>query len=168
MEWVFREMFCDFSKRCDGKVVLEKTPSHFLYVPIIKRVFPEAKFVVIVRNKRECVASHINTFDPRRNLTRRLMTKNMAIHSICREYCYYERIEKWAIKNLDAFVLEYDEFLSAPLEKTVQVCDWAGLDFDQEKNRDLYHARTLKPKWPMLTPKQQEIVEEYFPRSESV
>jgi len=61
----FREMFSAFLAKHGRTVVLEKTPEHFWFIPVIKQVFPAARFLVIVRDKRACIASYLATFDPR-------------------------------------------------------------------------------------------------------
>jgi hypothetical protein len=160
--WALQEMFSTFSTLCGGKTVLEKTPDHFFYIPVIKAVFPDARFVVIVRDKRECVASFIKTFGVKRKFLADLFPEGMMLHALCREYLRYAEIEEWTRTNLAAKQLNYEEFIAAPLEKTAEICEWAGLAFDREQHRDLFKTRSLTPKWDRLHPKQQRIILKYF------
>ncbi|MCC6906469.1 MAG: sulfotransferase [Phycisphaerales bacterium] len=52
-----RDAFLKYQEENDGRRVMEKTPSNCLRVPFVQRVFPEAKFIHLVRDGRDNVSS---------------------------------------------------------------------------------------------------------------
>ncbi len=49
---VFRRLLEQFGRRRGARVVGEKTPNHVLYLPTLHELFPEARFIHVVRDAR--------------------------------------------------------------------------------------------------------------------
>jgi len=52
-----RKKFYKYQKRNGNRVILEKTPQNILRIPYVKSIFPEAKFLFIVRNPFSFISS---------------------------------------------------------------------------------------------------------------
>jgi hypothetical protein len=52
-----RERFLKYQERHGGRIVLEKTPQNILRIPYVRAIFPEAKFLFIVRNPFSFISS---------------------------------------------------------------------------------------------------------------
>ena len=55
-----RERFKEFAQENNVQFVIEKTCANSLRVPFVYEIFPEAKFIFIVRDGRDAIASSIN------------------------------------------------------------------------------------------------------------
>jgi hypothetical protein len=55
--FLFRLLLRQFAARRGARLVGEKTPNHLLYMQTMERIFPEARFVHIVRDPRAVVSS---------------------------------------------------------------------------------------------------------------
>src|SRR5688572_21456285 len=52
-----RKRFLKYQKRHGNRTVLEKTPQNILRIPYVRAIFPEAKFLFIVRNPFSFISS---------------------------------------------------------------------------------------------------------------
>ena len=61
---------------------VEKTPLHIFFLPIIRRVFPEARFVLIIRNAYDVIGSlmHVRGWSPQVAVNRWISMYSAAIH----------------------------------------------------------------------------------------
>ncbi|MFG0329528.1 MAG: sulfotransferase family protein [Phycisphaerales bacterium] len=71
-----RNAFRDYQQANGGRRVMEKTPSNTLRVPFIRKVFPEARFIHLIRDGRDNISSASKRWSEpinRRRLKRRLL-----------------------------------------------------------------------------------------------
>jgi hypothetical protein len=61
----------DFRTLAGGTRIVEKTPSHFRYLPLIRHHFPDAQVIFIERDKQDVLASYVRTFAERHRGWRR-------------------------------------------------------------------------------------------------
>jgi len=52
-----RKRFLEYQKQHGNRIVLEKTPQNILRIPYVRAIFPEAKFLFIVRNPFSFISS---------------------------------------------------------------------------------------------------------------
>lgn len=52
-----RKRFLNYQKKHGNRIVLEKTPQNILRIPYVRAIFPEAKFLFIVRNPFSFISS---------------------------------------------------------------------------------------------------------------
>jgi len=52
-----RKRFLEYQKKHGNRIVLEKTPQNILRIPYVRAIFPEAKFLFIVRNPFSFISS---------------------------------------------------------------------------------------------------------------
>ena len=98
----------------------EKTPQHVQHLQSLHAVFPDAKFIHMIRDGRDCAASLHRRWRRRPELT------------IYRWEKVIQESRKQAI-NLDGYYLElkYEEITSDPEKWMNTICDYLGLPFHE-------------------------------------
>jgi len=96
-----RKRFYKYQKMNGNRVVLEKTPQNLLRIPYVRTIFPEAKFLFIVRNPFSFISSVEYKWQKtvtRRGILRRLKdTPISCLHHWVRRYAiqqFYKRVLK--------------------------------------------------------------------------
>ncbi len=101
---------------------LEKTPKHCLYMDFIRHVYPDAKFVGIIRNPFFAIYSRTKHFPPK--------TKDI-LKTLALEWVQYSDIfEQFKDKYPgNAFMVKYEDLINSP-EKTIEkTCTFLNIDF---------------------------------------
>jgi hypothetical protein len=101
----------------------EKTPRHVRRIPLIRRLVPGARFVVMVRDGRDVAASFIRRTGAAAVGARRWMDDN--------------RCARAAEGDPDVTILRYEDLIAGPEAALRAVCAFAGLPFAPEMLR--YH-----------------------------
>lgn len=163
---VCEALLADFVQ-CRGKQhVIEKTPDHLVMTPVIRTVFPAAKFVLIRRDKREALASCIRTFRLRRTLRTAWMTDRVMLKRLSRQYRAYGRIEESLKDQPWCRCVSYAEMVGNPHETVSSALDWLGLTLDDRKHGHLFQGRPATSQWDRLTSEEKSIVECVFGTAE--
>jgi hypothetical protein len=89
--------------------------------PYTKKVFPDAKFVYIVRDPRDVTRS---------------ILKNLSIHTLAKAAAKCMGHEKYIIKMTEMFrddtlVIRYEDLVSEPEQVCRSMCDFLGVPFDR-------------------------------------
>lgn len=105
----------------NGTIFIEKSPPHVYFIDEIRRVFPEAKIVNIVRDPRDVIPS-INR-----------MLQQMGKHP----RTVYERAMVWtgsvtAAEKAGLFTIKYEELVTTPEKTLAEVYDYLGLSGSNE------------------------------------
>ena len=102
----------------------DKTPSLFREVDLLYQLFPEAKFIHIVRDGRD-------VFDSRRRMD---STKNnSAVMAI--EWCYkIHKIEKFfeSLPPSNKYTLRYEDLLTNPEETLKNICEFMQVEYEPQ------------------------------------
>jgi hypothetical protein len=109
--------------RSGVKWVIDKNPSYSMHIQLLHRLYPEAKFIVIVRDYRDNVVSRKKYSDKAVSLLNLAAAWNF----------FYEKIYR-SIKalGLSAHLVRYEDLAQAP-EKTLQsLCDYLGVTYDPQ------------------------------------
>jgi hypothetical protein len=138
MDWMKTYLF--FVKKLTryhrGKQLLLKNPAHTARLSIIKRMFPNAKFVHIVRNPYEVYYSmekFMRIVLPR-YCVQRPPSKEQMKQSILKMYTGLYKTylrEKSQISNTDIIEISYESFVKDPLENTKRIYDHLELALSQ-------------------------------------
>lgn len=116
----------------NGKpIFLDKTPRYYLAIPFLKRIFPDAKFVLITRNPLAVFASLCETFQKGRFV--------WMDHWI--DWIEGQMLIAQALRTNDAnqFVVKYEELVESPNLFVPRLCEWLGLEFQSKMIED-YHG----------------------------
>ena len=145
----------------------EQSPIHTLYAPWIYRVFPRGKYLHLLRDGRDAIASMIERDYSLAYSTQRWMV------SVKRTYAL-----RSVLANDQFLEIRYEDLVSGPEETLRQVANFVGIEFRSEmldywklpttiEHKFMEHHRNLnKPvftssigKWrERLTPEQQQYV----------
>ena len=124
-----QEVFAEFLKRKpNATVILEKTPVHIHYIPVIRQLFPQAQFVHLVRDPRSVVSSITAAAGS--------WGANWAPQNTA-EAAYIWRDAVSKITDLGQHTpnlreIRYEDVKSNTVKELQQIFDWLGLQADNE------------------------------------
>lgn len=116
-------------KENNVRFISEKTPSNILVFNDLKRIFPEAKFIWVIRHPMACLSSF-------RNVAAK--NKNASVgHNIFRDSeqikQYLSAGEKFYNANpATCHKIYYEDLILNQVETTKSVCDFVGVDFEHD------------------------------------
>jgi hypothetical protein len=122
----------EYASRKGCETVVEKTPIHLRFLPVIHEIFPEAKVVLIKRDKYHCLESYFKTFGRGLGVLRYLPT-SVARKIIWKQLLDDEKREHWAVQQLWIKTIDFVDFVNCPIDQIRQVTGWLGLDFNFAK-----------------------------------
>jgi hypothetical protein len=111
----------------DGAHVTDKRPDNFLYIGLIKKLFPQAKIVHTVRNPLDvCLSIYFLHLDQRMNYA-------FELADIAQHYRHYRRLmAHWqTLYGADIFDFDYDAFVSHPRAVAGRLLEFCGLSWDE-------------------------------------
>lgn len=124
-----------FKKLCDtGKSVFcEKTPSNALVLPELLKLFPEARFILILRDPRDIV----NSF---KGVRQRYLSKSIrpprfvrsVAASVAEINAYFEHGIAAARSDSRILIVHYEDLVNEPDATVRRICDHTGLTFKPE------------------------------------
>jgi hypothetical protein len=158
----FETLFDDFLKLSNRKNLVEKTPSHIAYVPVIAEFLPDARFAVICRDKKDTVASYVKTFEMAANHFKRFTPRWITLKKICDNCLYYERLESCLGNHERCRLVVYTELIEHPLETVASTLEWSGLTFDKQKHQTLFKPGKLNSHWDNLSRGDQSFIQRYL------
>jgi len=134
------------------KSIVDKNPVYSLFIDDLIQLFPESKFIILVRDYRDNIAS-------RKKFTNGIVSRT--IYNLAHTWSnYYSQIEKVKIKFPDKFhVLKYEDLVTNPSLNIRELCEFLEIDFEEnmlhpEKESNNYFNSDL------LTSEQKERVSE--------
>ena len=123
----------DLIKQRDRKQrFLEKTPFHVLYLKFLSKHFPNAKFVHMIRDGRDCYLS-----------SRRLATYHHK--PLYKEAILWRdsiKARQSLRENRQIIDIKYEEFTHKPLEITQKIMNFLGEDFLEEQVKPNSYSKT--------------------------
>jgi hypothetical protein len=112
-------VFYHASQGKDVKMFFDKNPIYAYFMPELKRFFPDAKYIHIVRDYRANIMSHRRVFMLKRitDITYRWLKMNMLI-------------EAAKSSNLQGyFTLKYENLVSEPVKSITDICKFLSVPF---------------------------------------
>ncbi len=126
-----------------GKTLfLDKTPRYFFIIPELYRLFPEAKFIFLIRNPMAVLASELTTY----------VKGDWPVLGIFQpDLLLAPRLILEGIEQLgeDAITIHYEQFVSEPEKNISALCERLGIAFHDTM---LDYSRTPAPKGKMNDP----------------
>ncbi|GAB6137370.1 sulfotransferase family protein [Halanaerobaculum tunisiense] len=111
----------------DKRIWVEKTPGHLHYIDVISKYLSEAKFIHIIRNGEDVVASMYDVthkypekWDGERSINQCIKRWNKDIG-----------ISKKYFSNQNHYVLKFEKLLEDPKETTKNLCNFIEIDFEK-------------------------------------
>ena len=113
-----------FTKEQKGNILLisDKNPIYCLFISKIRRLFPEAKFIHMLRDPRDTILSHITTFS----------VKNTYYKA--QQWLHYNLLIEKNKKELpdSFFSLSYESLVENPEPVLKDLCKFLNISFDAE------------------------------------
>jgi len=109
----------------DARVWVEKTPKHYRYVRLLEGAVPDARFIHLVRDGRDVVASLVDRARRYPGFERRLDPRaaarlwNEAVHAALRSQGRPGHV-----------LLAYEAFVGAPERELRRLCNFLSLEYD--------------------------------------
>lgn len=103
--------------------VIDKNPSYSLHIDVLNEIFPQSKYIIIVRDYRDNIISR-----------RKYSDQNVPIHKLAADWnYYYERIFLSLAKNNIPFhLIRYEDLAGQPTDSLKSLCTYLGVDYSDE------------------------------------
>ena len=124
---VFRCVMDKFAEEKGAAYWIEKTPSHTILINKIKKYYPDAKFVEIIRDEVDTALSslHLKKKEDKSRLLRLLTLLKVAIL----KYVYDMYMIKFKkIYPDDTLIVDYSQLVNNKEEVVNDICDFMGLE----------------------------------------
>lgn len=107
-----------------AQVWVEKTPKHFRYVDLLERHVPAVRFLHLVRDGRDVVASLVDRASRHPQFANRGDARAAA-------RLWNEAVRAaWQVRGRQGHrFLSYEDFIAQPERELQGICDWLGLDY---------------------------------------
>jgi hypothetical protein len=127
------------SAKKDILAIGDKNPDYSLFIPRLIRIFPETKFIHIIRDPRSNVLSMMNA-----------RYESPVIASLAYRWKYYNReIEKQKITFPERILtVKYEEFVAEPERTLKEICSFLKLKFHQSMFDFYKHKEELLKIYP--------------------
>lgn len=117
-----------YSEICssDETYFLDKTPRYYLIIPLIKKLFPVAKFIFLFRNPVSILASFIEAFN--NNTLKRM-------DHFARDLYEGPRLIADGYRKLEqeSILVKYEDLVTRPENTVTEIFDYLGLRLDADK-----------------------------------
>lgn len=135
-------IYCDVLAKNNKRFFLDKTPRYFFIIPELYRVFPNAKYIFLLRHPAAVLASELNTY----------VKGDWPVLSLFRPDLL--DAPRLILEGIDLLgerghTIHYEDFVAHPQAELSSLCSWIGIDYDQNM---LNYANTPKPKGVMNDP----------------
>lgn len=100
----------------------DKTPNYLIHIPILKRMFPEAKFIHITRDVRDVALSAFKAW--RRSYYYTAQCWN--------DYIGQCRKDAEKLSGSDYIEIKYEDLTKNPEASLIRLCDFIGIDFEKK------------------------------------
>ncbi|MFT6882558.1 MAG: protein-tyrosine sulfotransferase [Marinoscillum sp.] len=110
----------------------DTTPLNTFYIPEIYSVFPRAKYIFLVRDGRDVVASYKKGGEYLGKLSDPIIAANHWMNSI-------EKYD-WLAKRNEVKCVQYEDLVHDPIKILSEICHFLGVDF-QESMLDFYKEK---------------------------
>lgn len=119
-----------------GKFFLDKTPRYYEIIPELHKVFPAAKFVVLVRSPLAVFSSRINLLPDRKGGKE---LKGLSLYNRDLLYGPEKLMKGVEVLGDNCIVLKYEDFVLHPDFELKKICDYIGIKYSSsmlEYNKD--------------------------------
>jgi hypothetical protein len=155
IDTMIRVLFKDIQLLSGKAIVLEKTPMHALYIPVIQRLFPEARICHILRDGKQVAASYMLNYGQKK-LSKRSVRYICTVHKCTR--AIDERVRKSG--NPKYYSLRYEDFIASPRNSVENVFHFLNLSVSESVLTSLRDIKPGPSNWERLPRETQTYVED--------
>ena len=110
-----------YSSVCNNKRLFYKENHVYDFIPAIIKKYPNAKFIIQVRDPRDFALS--------------MVKRSYEIHDIFRAISVWNRDQKNALKLINSlpgscYVIKYEDLINNTKENLINICSFLDVDFD--------------------------------------
>ena len=152
-ERLLRTVLADFSRLARRPRVLEKTPTHFLNLAPLRRIFPEARVCHITRDVRDVAASYVHpSFD--------VPKARDPIAHICQLHRTALEVDRRMRESGDPLYLSlgYGDLMADPVGTARRIYDFLELPWEPQLASLLKDVHPVESKWLLLSAKEQDRI----------
>ena len=135
IEFVPDEILCGYANKYmqrtssmagPGQRVIDKMPSNFFRLGMIRMMFPGASLIHVSRDKIDtCLSCYFQRFTYRQDFSYSI--ENLAFY-----YRQYERLmQHWSALDLDFLSINYEDLVHSPEQETRKLLDYCGLEWEE-------------------------------------
>jgi tetratricopeptide (TPR) repeat protein len=151
-----RKVFYAEHGSSDGKLLVDKLPLNMVHTAFIRRVFPEAKFILALRHPCDSVLScFMQRFSLNAAMVHFLDLKDAA-------RLYDKAFTIWHASNTAAHVVKYEDVVGDFRATIKNLLDYLGLDWDE---RVMEYDKTAKERGVINTPSYRQVTEKIYTRA---
>lgn len=134
-----------FNKK-EIKIIADKNPPYTLYIPFIQKIFPDARFIYIIRDYRDNVLSMKNVDFERPWLP-----------SLAYRWKYYNKkfLKSYRKDRSRFYIIKYEDLVTDPENHLKKLCDFLGIEYTD----DMIHYNRIKDEALKIYP--QELINRY-------
>lgn len=137
-EGVFRALMDRYAARQNARYWLDKTPEHTLLIEEIAELYPDAKFIAIIRDVEDVMASTVGRYG-----SSKLRHKKRLIVATTVSWLHSNKtIQDFAGKSDRIFVTRYETLRRNPEATYREMCSFLGVAFDPGMLKQSYQANT--------------------------
>ena len=118
-------LYCTSCEQAGRRYFLDKTPRYYYIIPELASVFPDARFIILLRNPIAVLASILDTWVKgdwmrlSRHRDNLLKAPNLLLEGI-------------HLLQGRSIVVHYEHLVSHPTSQIRELCAWLGLDFSAD------------------------------------
>ena len=159
-----RDAYFDTARRLTplqpGKLLIDKNPLSMNYVPVIRRIFPDARIILALRHPCDVVLScYITNFQPN-NAMANFLWLDTAAELYDLTFSYFEKASELLRPAVQTVV--YENIVADRDRELRPLIEFLGLDWD---NRLLDHQSTARRRGHIKTASYAQVVEPIYTRS---
>lgn len=110
-----------------GRIWLEKTPDHLFCLNFIRKYVPQAKFIHIVRNGMDTVASLVDAAHKHPEVWGLYLSLDNAV----RRWNVAVRESRLYRGEPEHYIINYEDLIENPSGELVKICGFLGCEFDE-------------------------------------
>lgn len=115
--------FIEPKDKSEVNVIVDKQIKYFFYIPLLIEIFPDAKFIVLVRDVRDNIVSKSN---------RKLNSSSNPIFLAALWKNTYSNINNIKQLNRPLLVVKYEELVGDTEHVLKEVCKFLSIDYNQQ------------------------------------
>ncbi|MEE2774103.1 MAG: sulfotransferase [Pseudomonadota bacterium] len=161
LDMLAQEYLADLKKIAENveksKVIIDKFPLNLIYVPFIRKIFPNSKFIIVIRHPCDAVLScFMQNFAPNDAMANFVSLKQAAT-------LYNAVMSCWLTYSthidIDYFQLKYEDLILNFEDNTTELLQFLGLNWEEE----LKDFNETAMKRPMInTPSYNQVTEKLY------
>jgi hypothetical protein len=138
----FKSMMDEFALRRNAAYWVEKSPEHTVQASHLAEVYPEARFIAIIRNVRDVISSSL-AYTPDQPVRERLGRRMFIVKAVML-WAYYKKL----IRELKrAFpgrtcLIRYEQFRENKEIVLEKICSFLGVEFEPQMTNLTYAPNT--------------------------